>query len=85
MITRKLTLKANDGKGIVSCDIEVRVKANERFFYGQSDAEVWYIDAPGWFKNLVREDGWKWIEEQINNRADEIADGYDGMILKVSF
>jgi hypothetical protein len=56
------------------------------FFYGKTETEVISVDAPNWFKSAVGgEENWDYIKSQIQNRAEIIYDGYNGMELRIDY
>jgi hypothetical protein len=85
MTRRKVTVKANNGRVVIVCDIEVFLKDRISFFYGKSETEVISIEAPGWFKSAVGEDNWDYVKSQIENKAEIMYDGYNGMELPINY
>ena len=86
MTRRKVTLKANNGRVVIVCDIEVFLKDRISFFYGKSETEVISIEVPGWFKSAVGgEENWDYVKSLIENRAEIIYDGYNGMELRIDY
>jgi hypothetical protein len=85
MVIRKINLKADNGKGIISCEIEVLFKECTNFFYGSSEAEVLSIIAPGWFKDMLGEMDWNYVKEKIKENAQKIHDGHNGMDLNINY
>lgn len=85
MIRRKVTVRASDGKAAVVCEIEIFFKERNIFFYGKSSAEILSMDVPGWFKSALGEGGWDYVKTQLNNMAEDILDGYNGMVVSVKY
>ena len=84
MITRKITLKANDGKGSIVCKMEVSFKERNSFFYGKSDPEILSMSPPGWFKDAVGT-SWQFLKIKIEEKKQLIYDGHDDMEIVVYY
>jgi hypothetical protein len=84
-VIRKITLKVDNGRGITSCDIEVTVRERILFSYNKTDSEVWFIEAPKWFKDMLGDENWKYVKRQIEANANAIEVGANGMVLNVKY